>query len=322
MTANAFYQRSRGSNNRSSVVEELVKMPSPIHEGVEHVFKMRVIESESINETTYKSPYNKRSADHLSMGAVMDILPEIRRDKRNTHPAIGFVDKDGNIEILGGMRRRKAVSLVEGGEFYVLACSTLDEKEKARIALTSDVYSEPTAVDIGFSICELRQQKAENGEAINRDELAEIFEISTGKVSECISFASLPSDLYSLFPSLSSISYRFLREAVKLHKAGEQQFRAVINEAISAGMRVAINGSDTQDTIKARCKELETEFLILAKPFKKPQAVKDPVTRWKDIKKIKGVGIKTSRNGVISLKIDEHKADKATIDKIYELLAK
>lgn len=325
MAANAFYERNRGSHGRAGVIEEQVKLPSPVHEGVEHTFKMVVVDSADIKVKSFKSPYNKRSADHLSMGAVMDILPEIQRDKRNTHPAYGCFDKDGNIEILSGMRRRQAVSLVDDGKFFVLVANTLDEKEKAKMALTSDVYAEPTVVDIGFSICELRQQKAELGETINRDELAEIFEISTGKVSECIAFANLPSDLFSLFPALSNISYRFLRDAVKHYKASEQQFRVGIDDAIRSGLRVAISGADTKETIRERCKELEVKLLELVKPLspaKKEKPAKAPVTRWKNIKKPKGVSVKVSNKGVVSLQIDEGKADKETIDKIYELLNK
>lgn len=320
MASNAFYARNRGSNNRAAVVGEQVKIPSPVHEGVEHVFKMVVVDSNDIEGKTYKSPYNKRSADHLTLAAVIDIFTGIQRDGRNTHPAIGCYDKDGNIEILAGMRRRFSVSLLDDAKFYVLVADNLDEKEKAKMAITSDEYEEPTAIDIGFSICELRQAKVEKGESINREELAEIFDISTGKVSESVAFASLPSDLFSLFPSLSSISYRFLRKAVKLNKDSEQQFRAAIDSAIRSGLRVTYGASDTKADIRDRCKALENEILALSVPPKK--SVKPPVTRWRKIKEKKGVSVKVSAKGVVSLQIDESKADEKTIDKIYELLAK
>ncbi len=319
MARNAFYERNRGSNNRAAVVGEQVKIPSPVHEGVEHTFKMIAIDSDDVKNKTYKSPYNKRSADHLTLASVIDIFTAIQRDKRNTHPAFGCYDKDGNIEILAGMRRRFCVSLLDDGKFYVLVADKLDEKEKAKLAITSDEYEEPTVIDIGFSICELKQSKAEKGEAINREELAEIFDISTGKVSESVAFASLPSDLFSLFPSLASISYRFLRQAVKLHKASEQQFRAVIDDAIRSSMRVTYGAGDSKADIKERCKNLESEILAMAAP-KKP--TKEPVTRWRKVKESKGVNVSVSAKGVVSLKIDESKADKETIDKIYELLNK
>lgn len=320
MTKNAFYARSRGSNSRAALTGEQVKIPSPVHDGVEHVFKMVAIDSDDIQGKTYKSPYNKRSADHLTLAAVLDIFTGIQRDSRNTHPAIGCYDESGNIEILAGMRRRFCVSLLDDGKFFILVADKLDEKEKAKMAITSDEYEEPTVIDIGFSICELKQQKAEKGQSINREELAEIFDISTGKVSESVAFASLPSDLFSLFPSLSSISYRFLRQAVKFHKASEQQFRAAIDDAIRSGMRVAFGAGDTKAEIKERCKTLENELLALCSPPKK--TVRPPVTRWRDIKNKNGVNVKVSAKGVVSLQIDESKADEKTIDKIYELLAK
>lgn len=316
---NAFYNRRSGSNKRAGVSEESIKLKSPIYSDVEHVFKMRYIESEEIESTTYKSPYNRRSESHLTMGAVLDILPEIQRDKQNQHPALGYMDDSGKIEVLAGMRRRKAVSLVDDGLFGILTCSTLDEKEKAVFARTSDNYQEPTSIDIGFSILELKAAKASKGETIVREELAEIFNVSTGKISECESFANLPSELFSLFPSLESISYRFLREIKKVKKDSEPKLRQAITDAIDDGMRVAVNAQDSADTIKVRCKKLEQELLAMVSP-KKP-AKKAPVTRWSNLKAKKGLNIKVKPNGSVSLDIDEDKADKKMLEALFKLLS-
>ncbi len=320
MADNDFYNRKRGQARNRGLNEENIKVPSPIHSDVEHVYKLRLIPSSEIEDTTYKSPYNRRSDMHLSMGAVLDILPEIQRDKRNQHPAYGFVDKDGNIEILAGMRRRKAVSLVEDGVFAVLVTTTLDEEERKALARSSDVYQEPTAIDIGFSIIEYKDRVAKSGDnaKVTRDELAEIFGIAQGKVTECVAFANLPSELYSLFPSLAAIEYRFLRDIAKVHKKCEPQLRKAINDAISQGLRVTVNPQDDTDTLKANCKELQNTLLEMVstkKPAKKP-----PVTRWSKVKAKKGVKVKVNANGTVALQIDEDKADQKVIDKLYELL--
>jgi hypothetical protein len=84
-------------------------------------------------------------------------------------------------------------------------------------------------------------------------------------------------------------------------------------------MRVTYGAGDNKADIKERCKSLESEILAMAAP-KKP--IKEPVTRWRKVKDKKGVNVKVSPKGVVSLQIDESKADKETIDKIYELLNK
>lgn len=313
-----FYNLNRGNNSRKGLIQaEIVKIPSPIRPGVELSFKMRIIKSDDILKTTYKSPYNLRSADHLSIGAVLDILPEIRKDKRNTHPAFGSVDSSGKVEVLAGMRRRKAVSLTENGEFYILVCEELNEQEKAHFALTSDEYEKPSLLDLGFTLIELKQRKAEQGIEINYDELASMYKVSTGKVSEAINFAQLPSELFSLFPSLANISVRFLRSMKKHHKAGEGNFRATLNKAIESGMRVAVSGEDNQDSIKAKCKQLEIDFLESLSHKDSP--IK-PTSKWSDFNAVSGVKVALAKNGKIKIELDDKKLSKEKLNKIYKLL--
>ncbi|MCG7545397.1 hypothetical protein MHM93_14545 [Pseudoalteromonas sp. MM17-2] len=312
------YTTKRGKNKLPPLKgKEAIEIPSPVT-GEPITFRIVTVPSSEVNTKTYKCRFNRRSGMHLSMGAVLDILPSIQKDGRNTQPVLGQTDGD-KVEILAGMRRRKAVSLLDDGELVILTTDKkLTDEEKRRFALTSDTYQEPTTIDLGFTLIEEQAAAKSAGEKVTHDELAAIFEVSTGKVSEAISFASLPSELYSLFPSLDMISYSFLRKANKAHKASPQQFRKGIEQAISSGLRVSVSGEDDKNSLKAKCKDLEKSIIELVEPPKKKPT--SPVTRWSKVKAPEGVKTTVKRNGKVQIEIDESKLDAKIAEKIYKLL--
>jgi len=246
------YEKTQKNTSRLAKIGSTVSWPSPCRSEVQLKFKMMCIDSSDLDSKTHKSTYNKRSAGHLGLASVLDIFPEISTNGFNTHPAIGEIDKHGNIGVLAGMRRREAVSLVESGKFYIQVCSELTEDEKKAYASTSDVYDEPTVLDFGYTLKDYISDSSERGQVVTYDELATIFKASKGKVSEAIRFTELPIEFINLFPSLKSIGYRYLRDALKLHKSLKKDFIKVIQSdgvvAASANTALIITDNSISDT--------------------------------------------------------------------------
>lgn len=222
------YSANGKNTSRLAKIGSTVSWPSPCRPGVMLKFKMLCIESADLETKTYKSCYNKRSVEHLGLASVIDIYPEISENGFNTSPAIGVLDTDGKIGILAGLKRRKAVSLVDNGKFYIHVCTELSEAEMKAYAISSDIYSAPTVLDFGYTLKEYSDGIHKAGRDITYDELAEIFNVSKGKVSEAIAFANLPKEFIRLFPSLESMGYRYLREILKLSKDNKGLFIAAL----------------------------------------------------------------------------------------------
>ncbi|MCG7550925.1 hypothetical protein [Pseudoalteromonas sp. Of7M-16] len=317
---NPYQNKNRGkvkANALAAIQGQQSKMT--LKSGKEVTFRTVEIPSAEIAEKTFKSPTNKRSEQHITIGSVMDILPEIREQGRNSVHAYGVEHQDGRIEVLAGMRRRKCVQLTENGVFVILVAPADQVSHSDRKSLTSiaDTYEEPSIIDLGFSMLEMKRNSQEK---LNQEKLAELFEVSTGRVSEAMSFAEkLPDDLYSLFPSLGAISHRFLRDCLKLYKEAEQAFRGQLDKAIRDGLRITVNEDTSKDDLKLATKQLETKLLAMFKSDKPVQEKTSSKSVWDDKPLKKGASVKVAKSGAVTLKLDKH-IDEATQKKILKLL--
>ncbi len=290
------------------------KVPSPA--GDRDIFATaHVIKSSEINDQTKKSPYNTRSAEHLSLASVLDIFPEIKSAKKNSVPAIGY--KDGDIiYILAGMRRSYCVSMLKDGEFHIHLYEGLTEEEKKKLAKRSDEYSKPTKVDLGFSLIAYRKASEDK---VTLDDISEAFEISTGQASEVMNFTKLPDSLFDLFPSLTCISYTFLRDAIKAKKEDEDK----LLKAISTVSKFDVDSDDTLETVRTKAVKLESEILGLLQGKKAKRKQPPKPSMWDDLKEVKGIKATKAANGSLALKFTSksltEEKEKLLLDFIKEL---
>jgi len=320
------YSTSPKNASRLSKIGSNVSLPSPCREGVKLKFKMMCISSQDLETKTYKSRYNKRSEDHLGLASVLDIYPEISANGFNTHPALGEIDSDGNIGVLAGLRRRKAVSFVENGLFYIQVCSELTEAEKKAYASASDVYEEPTILDFGFTLNDYIKETEERGEEVSYDDLSVIFKTAKGKVSEAISFTHLPVQFIELFPSLKSLGYRYLREMIKLHKSNGPDFvKAIESEEVIAAAKHITNimEDDISDTTN---KLITVAITKLKKAINKAIEKTDvlpvdasPDSVWTRSLERQSVKVVCSK-GKVQITFDEEKLGKKLSEALYNIL--
>jgi ParB family chromosome partitioning protein len=317
---NPYANKNRGkvkANALAAIQGQQSKMT--LKSGKKVSFRTVEVPHADIEKKTFKSPTNKRSERHITIASVMDILPEIREQGRNAVPAYGVEHKDGRIEVLAGMRRRKSVMLTENGVFVILVAPAdqVSIADRQSLTSTADTYEEPSVVDLGFSMLEMKRN---SNEKLNQEKLAELFEVSTGRVSEAMSFAEkLPDDLYSLFPSLGAISHRFLRDCLKLYKEAEQAFRIQLDKAIRDGLRITVDEDTTKDDVKNATKQLEAKLLAFFKADKPVTEKASTNSVWDNKSLKKGASVKVAKTGAVTLKLDKN-IDAATQKKILKLL--
>jgi ParB/RepB/Spo0J family partition protein len=317
-----FYSQQRGGNGRSrkSAKGDTSSIPSPCREGVTLLFKAEVIKSSEIKEKTFKSPFNTRSADHLSEASLLDILPSIRSQKRNTQPALGAKDANGMIEIIAGLRRSKSVSLVDDAEFVIFTCENMNDDEKRHFALTSDIYKAPCHIDVGVTIKNFIANAKEQGNKVTYAEAAKVYEISVGKVSEVMGFAELPNELFMLFPTLDDIGYRFLREVVKHAKVNMKSVRDAIQLATKEDFRLSIEQVENSALRDSTVKDLQNFLLESIKASKTKQNDDSSQSLWADLPETKGVKISILKSGKAKISIDESKLSDELSKELLKLL--
>ncbi|ALU46166.1 hypothetical protein [Pseudoalteromonas rubra] len=328
----SMYQSTRGKNALGAVTgNSAITIKSPTT-GEDIRFTLVELDSAQVLEKTVKNQYNKRNDALLTRASLLDILPEIERDKRNTQPAIALQTGD-TFNILSGMRRRTAVSLVKDAKLVMLVAKSLSTADQRAFAFTSDVYKEPSFLDLGFTLTQFKTHMAEQGVSLSTAELAEEFEIATGKASEVMRFAALPNALYRPFPDLSLIQYRFMRQMIKLQSIHPEAFSAVVS-TVREQLETTLSDPTTlseQSDVKKRTTAVQTAFLsaLNADPTLNPS---QPVTTasqrsqfWSQVadNAIDGCTVKLlSRDSGVTIKLDHRKLPQETLDAIAKLIQK
>jgi hypothetical protein len=332
-----FYGKGRGRSNLSSKIAE-AKANNPIVDtkiieetankfiqmlpssNREVEFELEYIESKDINEICFKSKYNRRSFLHLSKHSVLDLFGPIELEKMNTTPALGCRTSDGKIEILAGLRRSFTVSLIPDAKLAILVAKNLSEDEKMAVAFRSDEYKKPSHVDIAYSILnfvkqsnkEAEEKSAKEGKTIELglsigdalfDKLYAVFGKSRGYISEHLQFSQYPDELYSLFPDVSFIEYRFLRNLLVYRK--DNQILNIIREIDT----INVEESDLSDDIKDKTVATQKAILKAASELsKKPVLVPDTLQDFVEAPIKDGVKVTTGKSA-LTIKLDKKLMD-------------
>lgn len=246
------------------------------------------IPAEKVDSLTFKTMSNGRGSKLLKPSAVIDILPSIRSNKRNTFRIYAVKHADGRYEILSGTRRAYAVSITPGAVLTIYYAENLSEAEKEAIAALGDTYVRPSPVDQGLSILDLKKS-LEEGEFSLRA-AAKMFNISKTSVSDYMQFASLPTELFELYPSLSDLKPEFLRNILKL-KLTNAEIISKISEIEPITLDIENLNGDTQFDFNEAVIKLNSAVLLALKGNKNPHS--DEETSL-NLKLMKGVKFKQS----------------------------
>jgi hypothetical protein len=177
-------------------------------------FKRRVLTQKEVAENCTASRYNRRYEEDITEDSLKDILPSIKKQKRNTHPALAERKADGTFEIMVGLRRTACCSIVEGAKLVLLYAENIPLADKLHMIGTSDIYKAPGARDTLQSIIRLKNEPEED-EDLDNSSIKLAYDLSDTQLSEYNMFISFADLVLSVFPKGIDISYSFLRELNK-----------------------------------------------------------------------------------------------------------
>lgn len=156
---------------------------------------------------------NQRSGTNLTDFSISDILPSIKQSGFNANPVYTFVEGNSKV-LLSGLRRRFAV-VNHGKRLIAYEFSDLTFEEKLFFAKTLDIYDTPSFCDKALKAIEYRNKVKSNGDKVNQEQLAEMFNMSHGAISEGLQLEKFNKGFFGLFPSLKTIRQTFIRTLIK-----------------------------------------------------------------------------------------------------------
>lgn len=173
------------------------------------VFNLEHISAENVAEKTFvQLVVNGREQNSLTEASLSDITRTIRLQQ--FFPAIGR-RVDEKIEILDGSRRRAAALLCNVGLTVLVTNAELSIDDARQLAADIQTAKEHNLREIGLRLLQLRS----NG--MSQKEIAEIEKLSTAKVTRAIQAASVPSEIITLFPVPSELTYPDYKFLLNMH---------------------------------------------------------------------------------------------------------
>ncbi|WP_100915955.1 hypothetical protein [Pseudoalteromonas spongiae] len=304
----------------SSFVEK-----SPVT-GEDIEWKVEKLSSQQVNELCFKSIYNKRSFDDLSMSAVLDIFPSIAASGKNDE-FIRAVKVDGKYEILAGLRRSYCISQLPEATANLLVAKDLSEKEKAAYADTLDKHDRPSVMDTAISITNLKNQlEEEAGRPLKITEIIEKSGYGRSTCYEAMGFTGLVSHIRKLFPALKFVNAKFLRT---IKKVDEEVLNLVIeNHEPIKDVVIPSEASfdeieEIQKKLSDECSQLQASIIKEIKELTQPIQSDNTESVFSAVSKnkLEGLTLKQTNSGV-SIAINEAKANPEFLKELCSLLEK
>lgn len=310
---------SRRTNRLTSAASNSVEAANDTYVDVSPItgesitWKKVILQAAEIDKTIIKSKYNKRSHKHISRAAVNDILPEIEAQKRNTNFCRGLRNRD-KIELLEGMRRCASVNYAVDASLYVWVADSLTEQEQKHYAQSSDVYRQPTQLDIGFSALEVKSEYESRSETIKDYQLADMFSLSAGKMSESLKSASLPLELIDLFPAFEFVGARWLRTMLTFQKT-------LGNGGIADAIRDLNRLDEDSSTIEDDSQQMQKKITaLLQEQVRNAPKSSQRIEKWRDVKADNSINIAVDSKGKVKLSFDPDKLSEELQDKLLEIM--
>lgn len=300
-SAGDFYRRGTGKGAnllapKSTPVQGSASWVSPTT-GEPILVKEARVKSNDVLKQVTKCIYNKRAFDRLTPSAVNDIFPSISASKRNSTPVLAVKLANGQFEIITGMRRSYAVSLCDDAELVIHYTDSMSDEDKQLLADTSDTYDKPSILDFGFSLIPYKELL---GASYSVRQAAKAFGVNKSYVHDAERAASLPDQLFSLFPGLGFISRTFLRSVAGLNASNDEIIKAI--HGLSP-VRLASTLNDEQDErteLKKLSSKLEKNILELLNVKKTTPNDNQPLeSDWLSAKFVKGVETKVTKKHVV-----------------------
>ncbi|MDK1288062.1 ParB N-terminal domain-containing protein [Pseudoalteromonas umbrosa] len=284
-------------------VGDVITMPSPSDPNRMISLKCEVISHSQIAERTVVFGQNRREQSLLNESSVADILPAIKADGKNMHPALCWA-KGKELHVLSGSRRRKAC-LLAGADYVVLTSQDFTNKDAQALAVSSDQYIAPSLWELGKAYDQTRQYLIDSGKKGSYREIAAIEGVSHTAVADAVkAFQYIDKEVVLLYPTPNHLGREVAKKLINARKDKPEQFVNRLNR-ISNQPLLTEEMSDEKRAIEI------TKYLTTL----------DEATTSRSESLLENEYIKVQRSlnsGAVTVKID----DKVLTDKRLEQLQK
>lgn len=296
-----------GSSSLDALLEQanagdVIRMPAPSDPNREITLICKVIAHNEIEKSTQVYGKNRRVQALLNEKSVADILPAIREDGRNQHPALLW--EQGNMSlVLAGSRRRKAC-ILGGADYLVLSSSDFTEQDAKVLAVSSDQYIAPSLWELGQAYQQTRNELIQQGKKGSYREIAVIEGVSHTAIADAIkAYEQISADVIALYPTANHVGREVAKKLINAKQRDEEAFNELV---------VALANNDEVNALEADDKRamLITKLLTA-----------EPKTALKREAVLENDFISVQRNlksGDVSIKIN----NKVMTDKRLEQLTK
>ncbi|KKL55297.1 hypothetical protein LCGC14_2256830, partial [marine sediment metagenome] len=203
----------------------------------------KVIPHAEIESSTKVYAKNRRVQILLNEKSVADILPAIREDGRNQHPALCW-DKGDETLVLAGSRRRMACILGQA-DYMVLSSSDFTEQDAKILAISSDQYIAPSLWELGQAYQQTKDELVEQGKKGSYREVAAIEGVSHTAIADAIkAYEKLPATVLSLYPTANHVGREVAKKLIAAKERDEHAFNQLVDHLTHEQSLQEITGDD------------------------------------------------------------------------------
>ena len=221
-----------GSSSLDALLEQanagdVIRMPAPSDPSREITLVCKVISHSDIESTTQVYGKNRRVQSLLNEKSVSDILPAIKEDGRNQHPALLWDQGDTSL-VLAGSRRRKAC-ILGNADYLVLSSSDFTDQDAKILAVSSDQYIAPSLWELGQAYQNTKNELIEQGKKGSYREIAVIEGVSHTAVADAIkAFEQIPADVVALYPTANHVGREVAKKLISAKERDQAAFNLLV----------------------------------------------------------------------------------------------
>ena len=289
----------------SASVGQEITMPAPSDSSRSIRLTCKIIKNVDIASSTQVFAKNRRVQSLLNEQSVSDILPAIKADQRNQHPALTW-SKDGVELVLAGSRRRKACMLA-GADYIVLSSDDFNEEDAKILAVSSDQYIAPSLWELGQAYSQTKADLIAVGKKGSYREIAEIEGVSHTAIADALkAFEKLPSEVIALYPTANFVGREVAKKLIVSLELDQDAFmqRVADTQALLEDIR-----QDSDD---------KTAIAITKSLVEQPKVAKSRESL--DFNNEYIVGHRNEKTGDLVIKIDNRVLTDKRFDQLEKLL--
>ncbi len=255
-----------GSSSLDALLEQanagdVIRMPAPSDPARQITLVCKVIAHADIESSTGVYGKNRRVQALLNEKSVSDILPAIREDGRNQHPALLWEQGDKSL-VLAGSRRRMAC-ILGNADYLVLSSSDFTDQDAKILAVSSDQYIAPSLWELGQAYQQTKNELIEQGKKGSYREIAAIEGVSHTAIADAIkAYEQIPADVIALYPTANHVGREVAKKLVSAKERDEEAFNQLVSALASDEELNTITSDDKRAMAITKCLTSEPQVAV------------------------------------------------------------